>query len=63
MTAEVFKEIPSDDPENEPPSLKPIYIASVVQDPRMVFFQWPKLGAYLAIPLVYNSCLLDTALD
>ena len=40
-----------------------VYIPSVVKDPRIVYFQWPKLGALLVIPLVYKSCLFEAALD
>jgi hypothetical protein len=29
----------------------------------MVYFQWPKLGAYFAVPMVYSSCLLEQGLD
>lgn len=77
VTAEVFKE---KEPEEQPPQgdddqqpkpvvEKPtyIYVADVVKEPRMVFFRIPKLGAYIAIPLVYKSCLneqsFQTALE
>jgi hypothetical protein len=29
----------------------------------MHFFRLPKLGAYIAIPLVYNSCLFEGSFD
>lgn len=29
----------------------------------MVFFRIPKLGAYIAIPLVYKSCLNEKSFD
>ena len=29
----------------------------------MIFFKWPKLGSYLAIPLFFNSCLSDASFD
>ncbi|CDW73780.1 UNKNOWN [Stylonychia lemnae] len=40
-----------------------IYVPEVVREPRMHFYKVPKLGSYMAIPLVYNSCLFEDALD
>jgi hypothetical protein len=46
---------------------KYIYIPNVVKNESMHYFRLPKLGAYIAIPLVYNSYLtegiFDVALD
>jgi len=69
-TGEVFKE---SEPVEELPPLaegeeravnpveKPsyIYIANVVKDARMHYFKYPKLGAFIAVPLVYHSCLSE----
>ena len=41
---------------------KHIYIKEVVREPRMNFQRVPKLGAFMAIPLVYNSCLFNESL-
>jgi hypothetical protein len=40
-----------------------IYVPEVVREPRMHFYKVPKLGAYMAIPLIYQSCLFENALD
>eukprot|EP00825_Cyclidium_porcatum_P010125 TRINITY_DN1518_c0_g4_i2.p1 TRINITY_DN1518_c0_g4~~TRINITY_DN1518_c0_g4_i2.p1 ORF type:complete len:668 (-),score=196.14 TRINITY_DN1518_c0_g4_i2:102-2105(-) len=70
VTGEVFKE---KEPEEQPPQQnedeqqpkvvvqKPtyVYIPDVVKEPRMTFFRIPKLGAYIAIPLIYKSCLQE----
>lgn len=29
----------------------------------MHYFKLPKLGAYMAIPLIYNSCLSEASFD
>ena len=41
---------------------KHIYVKEVVREPRMNFQRVPKLGAFMAIPLVYKSCLFDESL-
>jgi len=40
-----------------------VYVPDVIKEPRIVFFRWPKLGAYLAVPLIFNSCLSEAAFD
>lgn len=35
----------------------------MVREPRIKFYRVPKLGSFMAIPLVYNSCLFEDALD
>jgi len=40
-----------------------VYVKEVVREPRMHFYRVPKLGCFMAIPLVYNSCLFDDALE
>lgn len=42
---------------------KYIYVKEVVRNDKMHFFRVPKLGAYLAIRLEYDSCQSETALD
>ena len=40
-----------------------IYVPEVVREPQIHFYRVPRLGAYMAIPLEYNSCLTEKALD
>lgn len=42
---------------------KHIYVKEVVRESRMNFQRVPKLGSFMAIPLVYKSCLFDDALS
>ena len=44
-------------------SFKHIYVKEVVREPRMHYYKVPRLGAFMAVPLVYNSCLYEDALD
>lgn len=44
-------------------SFKHIYVKEVVREPRMHYYKVPRLGAFMAVPLVYNSCLFEDALD
>lgn len=39
------------------------FIPEVVREPKMHFFDVPKLGSYLAVELKYNSCLYEESLD
>ena len=34
-----------------------LYVSEVVREPRMYYWTVPRLGSYMAIPLVYKSCL------
>eukprot|EP00347_Sterkiella_histriomuscorum_P002901 403366357 len=40
-----------------------VFVREVVREPKIHFYKVPRLGSYLAIPLVYNSCLFEDALD
>lgn len=40
-----------------------VYKSEVTGEPRMKYFKVPRLGCYLAVPLVYASCLFSEALD
>ena len=40
-----------------------LYVPEVVREPQMHFYRVPRLGAFLAVPLEYNSCLFEKALD
>jgi len=44
-------------------SFRHIYVKEVVREPKMHFYKVPRLGAFMAVPLVYNSCLTEEALD
>ena len=44
-------------------TFKHVYVKEVVREKRMNFTRVPKLGSYMAIPLIYNSCLTDQALE
>jgi hypothetical protein len=39
------------------------YVPEVVEEPAIKFWKVPRLGAFMAIPLVYKSCLLEGSLD
>lgn len=39
------------------------YVPDVVNNPKIKFFDVPKLGAYFATPLIYNSCLSEFSFD
>ena len=40
-----------------------VYVPEVIREKRMHFSKVPKLGAYMAVPLIYNSCLTDESLE
>lgn len=40
-----------------------MYVSEVVREPSMWFKTVPRLGSFMAVPLVINSCLNDKALD
>jgi hypothetical protein len=40
-----------------------IYVKEVVREPKMHFYKVPRLGAFMSVPLAYNSCLFEEALD
>ena len=42
---------------------KSIFIHDVLQEPKIKYFNVPKLGSFLAIKLEYKSCLSEEALD
>jgi len=44
-------------------TFKHIYVPEVVRDSRMWFKRVPRLGSFMAVPLVYLSCLSDEALE
>jgi hypothetical protein len=42
---------------------KYVYIPNVVKNESMSYFRLPKLGAYIAVPLVYKSYLTEHIFD
>jgi len=51
-------------PLNEPNAMpQHILVPEVVREPRIHYYQVPRLGSYLAIKLEYNSCLFEEAFD
>ena len=64
-TAEGEEVKATDETREEPDILvryKHIYVKEVVREPRMNFQRVPRLGSYMAIPMIYKSCLFDEAL-
>lgn len=49
--------------EEELLAMRHVYVPEVVREQRMVFYKVPRLGSFMAVPLVYNSCLFENALD
>lgn len=55
---------PANGDENEKePQLRSLYIADVVTEPNMHFFEIPRLGSYLAVPLIIKSYLNIESFD
>ena len=44
-------------------TFKHSFVPEVVREPLMHFEKVPRLGCYMAIPLAYNSCLFNEALE
>lgn len=42
---------------------KHIYVPEVIRNPNMHYWQVPRLGSFIAIPLVYKSCLNITSFN
>jgi hypothetical protein len=40
-----------------------VYVKEVVREPRIHYQKVPRLGSYMAVPIVYNSCLKELSLD
>ena len=49
--------------DEEPKTEQTVFIKDVVNEPRMKYFDVPRLGCYLAIPLTYQSCLFQRSYD
>mmetsp|Transcript_4420 Transcript_4420/g.10817 ORF Transcript_4420/g.10817 Transcript_4420/m.10817 type:complete len:561 (-) Transcript_4420:532-2214(-) len=60
VTHKIFEEVPAPEVEEgaEPPphrKFQHCYVPYVTDEPLMKYFTWTKLGAYCAVPLVYQS--------
>ena len=44
-------------------TFKHTFVPEVVREPKMHFQKVPRLGCFMAVPLVYNSCLFNAALE
>ena len=42
---------------------KHVYVPEVVREPKMHYWTVPRLGSFMAIPLVYKSCLSVESFD
>lgn len=49
--------------DEEPKTQQTVFIKEVVNEPKMKYFEVPRLGCYLAIPLTYKSCLFQESFD
>ena len=69
-TWSIWKEEEEEEPQDDEdqtqvnkPRLKIAFVEDVVNDPRIKFFDVPKLGSYLAAPVTYASCLFESSFD
>ena len=62
VTNNVFKGPKEVDGEMKPQP-EYFYVRDVVQEPRIIFFRIPKLGCFMAVPLIWNSSLSEAAFD
>lgn len=46
-----------------PPEYPVVHVPQVLHEPRMTLHKMPKLGAYLAVPVVYSSSVHDAAIS
>ena len=56
-------EVKKDKPVDIIDTFKHTFVKEVVREPLMHFQQVPRLGCFMAVPLVYNSCLFNDALE
>ena len=62
VTAEVFT-LAQEEVEGEEKKKKFVYVPDVIKNEKVHFFRIPKLGAYIAIPLIYKSYLYESTFD
>ena len=70
LTHSVFKEEEAPPESEEAPEgqakeevPKSVYVKEVVREPKMHFYNVPRLGCFMAIALKHKSCLFEDALD
>lgn len=39
------------------------FVKEVVREPKIEFWKVPRLGSFMAVPLIYKSCLFENASD
>ena len=57
------KEEGAEEKEPKKDDFNSVFVPEVVREPKLKFFRVPKLGSYLAVPMIYNSCLFESASD
>ena len=51
------------DPNDILNTFKHLYVKEVVREPKIHFYKVPRLGAFMVVPLEYDSCLSAASLD
>lgn len=54
---EALLELESSSTDDVIKKFKHTFVPEVVRDPKMHYWKVPRLGSYMAIPMVYQSCL------
>lgn len=62
VTAEAFN-LSLEDVEGEEKKKKFVYVPDVIKNEKIHYFRIPKLGAYMAVPLIYKTYLYETTFD
>jgi|LauGreDrversion4_2_1035121.scaffolds.fasta_scaffold2194384_1 hypothetical protein len=44
-------------------TFKHVYVPEVIREPLMSYCKVPRLGSYMAVPLIYESCLSVESLE
>jgi len=52
-----------EDVESEEKKKRFVYVPDVVKNEKIHYFRIPKLGAYIAVPLIYKSYLYEATFD
>jgi len=58
-----FDVLAADKDEKDAEHPKHVFVPEVVREPRMHYYQVPRLGSYLTIKLEYDSCLVEESFD
>ena len=57
------EDVTTEEPRDITDWFKHIYVPEVVREPRINYQRVPRLGSYMAIPLIYQNCLYVEALE